>query len=237
MSASAARPKSAAGRFIDELEESLIALILGAMTLITFVNVVVRYGFNGNILWALEVTVYLFAWLVLLGASYAVKKNAHLGIDLLANALSPGPRRIMTTIAAACCVIYALILLRGAWDYWAPFAEMPPLEGRLIPTGVQERFLGKGWYETQSTPIPDFMRFLEGWINQGEAYEKMPRAIPYFIMPLSMALLTLRVAQAFWRVAAGRQQLIIASHEAEDAIEEAAERADATGAGRKPQES
>ena len=63
--------------FIDRIEETLIAGILGVMTLITFANVVMRYGFNRNILWALELTVFLFGWLVLLGASYAVKKGAH----------------------------------------------------------------------------------------------------------------------------------------------------------------
>ena len=46
---------------IDRLEEMLISGILGMMALITFANVVARYGFNNNILWALELTVYLFA--------------------------------------------------------------------------------------------------------------------------------------------------------------------------------
>ncbi len=45
--------------FTDRIEETLIAGILGAMTLITFANVVTRYGFNQNILWALELTVFL----------------------------------------------------------------------------------------------------------------------------------------------------------------------------------
>ena len=52
--------------FIDRIEEQLIAGILGLMTVITFANVIARYGFNSNILWALEMTVFLFAWLVLL---------------------------------------------------------------------------------------------------------------------------------------------------------------------------
>ena len=63
---------------IDQIEETVIAGLLGLMTLITFANVVARFVFNSNILWALELTVFLFAWLVLLGASYAVKKHAHL---------------------------------------------------------------------------------------------------------------------------------------------------------------
>ena len=49
------------------------------MTLVTFANVVARYVFNDNILWALETTVFLFAWLVLLGACYGVKTSLHLG--------------------------------------------------------------------------------------------------------------------------------------------------------------
>ena len=66
--------------FVDQIEEKLIAVILGLMTALTFANVVARYMFNTNILWALEMTVFLFAWLVLLGAAYAVKKGAHLGV-------------------------------------------------------------------------------------------------------------------------------------------------------------
>ena len=58
--------------FTDRIEETLFAGILGMMTIITFANVV-RYGFNQNILWVLEQTVFLFGWLVLLGAFYAVK--------------------------------------------------------------------------------------------------------------------------------------------------------------------
>ncbi len=59
MSAGAA-PASGWGRIIDEIEETLIAVILGLMTLITFANVIARYVFNSNILWALETTVFLF---------------------------------------------------------------------------------------------------------------------------------------------------------------------------------
>ena len=88
-------PKSLLGRVVNEIEEILIALILGFMTLITFVNVIARYVFNTNILWALETTVFLFAWLVLIGASYCVKTRAHLGVDVVLNAVSPGVRRIL----------------------------------------------------------------------------------------------------------------------------------------------
>ena len=53
-------PKDRIGRAVNMIEETLIAVILGMMTVITFANVVTRYGFNQNILWALELTVFLF---------------------------------------------------------------------------------------------------------------------------------------------------------------------------------
>ncbi len=62
------------GKVTDAFEETLIAFFLGAMTLLTFANVISRYVFNDNILWALELTVFMFAWMVLVGASYGVKK-------------------------------------------------------------------------------------------------------------------------------------------------------------------
>ncbi|MEZ5739852.1 MAG: TRAP transporter small permease subunit [Burkholderiaceae bacterium] len=51
---------------------------------------IARYVFNDNILWHLEVTVFLFAWLVLLGASYSVKHNLHIGVDVLVRPLPAG---------------------------------------------------------------------------------------------------------------------------------------------------
>ena len=42
-----AKPKKhIARRFIDELEETVIAVLLAAMVVVTFINVVLRYGFN-----------------------------------------------------------------------------------------------------------------------------------------------------------------------------------------------
>ena len=210
--------------FIDTIEETIIAFLLGMMTLVTFANVIARYVFNSNILWALEATVFMFAWLVLLGASYAVKKSAHLGVDAVINLVSPSARRACGLISAAACIIFAFLLLKGSWDYWANFANLPATEGRWFPLGFEDKFRGKGWYETNDIPVPSFLRFLEDMFNDGDAYEKLPRLVPYFVMPLSMALLLLRSLQAAFRLWRGDIDTMIASHEAEDQVDEAAEK-------------
>lgn len=204
----------------DRLEETLIAGILGAMVLITFANVIARFGFNSNILWALELTVFLFAWLVLLGASYAVKIHAHLGVDAIINMVDRRGRRAMGLFSIFCCILFAIFLLKGSWDYWANFANLPATEGRWFPTGFQDKFRGKGWYEVESVVMPDILRFMEGIFNEGDAYEKIPRLIPYAVLPFSMALLLFRFIQAGVHVWRGDIDNIIATHEVEDELDE-----------------
>ena len=209
---------------LDSIEETIIAVILGAMALLTFANVIARYVFNSNIFYALELTVFLFAWLVLLGASYAVKKTLHLGVDAIVAIFSPNTKRIIGLFVVVVCLAYSLLLLKGAWDYWAPYANLPPTEGRIFPTGFVEKFRGQGWYETQDIPVPFFLTWLADVFNEGEAYEKMPKVVPYLILPVSMLLLTLRFVQAGLRVWKGQQDLLIVSHEAEDDVAAAAEK-------------
>lgn len=196
--------ESGLGRFFDRIEETLIAVFLGLMTVITFANVIARYVFNDNILWALEATVFLFAWLVLLGASYAVKRSLHLGIDLLIGTLAPPARRALGLVSVAACLAFALLLLIGSWEYWYPFATK------------------RAFLEVNDVPMPGFLQFLADWFNEGEAYEKIPRFIPYAVLPLSMALLTWRFLQAGVGILRGEQVMMIASHEAEDARHTAA---------------
>ncbi|MEM7317968.1 MAG: TRAP transporter small permease, partial [Pseudomonadota bacterium] len=211
---------------IDRIEETVIALLLGLMTAITFANVIARFVFNSNILWALELTVFMFAWLVLLGASYAVKKHAHLGVDAILNMLSPGPRRILALISVGCCLAFSLLMLKGAYDYWAVFADLPPTSGRWFPTGLDLKARSQSFYEVQDVPMVDWLRWLEGLINYDEAYEKLPKVVPYIVLPVSMGLLVFRFAQVAVQILRGETDRIVASHEVEDDIDEARARSE-----------
>lgn len=104
-------------RLIGRLEETLLALLLAAMTLLTFTQVVLRYLFNTGLIWALEATVYLFAWLILLGISYGVRVHAHIGVDILVKALAGNARRVVGLIAIGLSLLYTGIMLWGSWRY------------------------------------------------------------------------------------------------------------------------
>ena len=213
------RAETALGRFVSGIEETAIAVILGLMTVITFINVVLRYGFNTGLIWGLEMVTFLFAWLVLFGVSYAVKVTAHLGVDAVINLFSAGPRRVLAVVAGVVCILYAGLLLKGAWDYWAPFAGLDATSGRWFPTGF-ENSRDQAWYEVDDIYMPNWLRFIEPMMNAGESYEKIPRFIPYAMLPFGAALLLLRFVQATVRVITGQQGSLIVSHEAEDAVED-----------------
>lgn len=215
-------PKGILGRMVHELEETVIALILGAMTIITFINVVLRYGFNTGLIWGLEMTAFLFAWLVLFGVSYAVKVTAHLGVDAIINLFDRPMRKALALLAGAICIIYAFLLLKGAWDYWANFANLPQTTGRWFPTGLEEmgRSSFRSWYEVNDIPMPSWLAWLGDAMNEGEAYEKIPRFIPYAMLPIGAALLLFRFVQAFVRLATDQAEGLIVSHEAEDAVDD-----------------
>ncbi|WP_406732936.1 TRAP transporter small permease [Vibrio scophthalmi] len=189
------------GKVTDSLEEGLIAFFLGAMTLLTFANVIFRYVFNDNILWALELTVFMFAWMVLVGASYGVKKHFHIGVDVIINLAPEKMRKVYALVAAACCLTFSVLLLIGSWNYWYPFVT------------------DRAWYETDDIPMPEMLQFLADWLNEGERYEKMPRFIPYIALPIGMALLTLRFAQATWQIILNKSDRLIAGHEAEEDLQ------------------
>lgn len=94
-------------KFLNHLEEWIIASLLGAATLVIFVAVVHRYlsGFpipvvqdfliKINTSWAQELTIYMFVWMAKFGAAYGVRTGIHVGVDVLVNQLNPTHRKQM----------------------------------------------------------------------------------------------------------------------------------------------
>ena len=115
---------------------------------------------------------------------------------------------MLALLSVACCLAFALLLLIGGWNYWWKFATTA------------------SFLEVNDVPMPDALQFLADWLNEGEKYEKIPRYIPYFVLPFGMALLLYRFLQAGLRILRGEQDTVIASHEAEDLVEEAARKAE-----------
>jgi C4-dicarboxylate transporter, DctQ subunit len=144
---------------INRLEEWLMAALLAFMTVLTFIQVVMRYVFNTGWVWSLEATTYSFAALVLIGMSYGVRTKTHIATDLLTRKLSEPLRRRVAIVAIVACIAYALLMLYGSVI----------LVDRLMTLGNAARDIPvPKWLLTATMPLGFAIltyRFLEaGWL-------------------------------------------------------------------------
>jgi len=95
--------------------EIMIAIFLGMMILLVFMNVIGRYIFSIGFVWSEEVARLCFIFLVYLGSIEAMRDNRHLFIDSL---MLKVPKLLQTVIYAFSqgVIIWLMVILtRGAW--------------------------------------------------------------------------------------------------------------------------
>ena len=86
-------------KVLDRLEETMIATLMGAATLVIFVAVIHRYASGVSWLqpctdlvdlyWAQELCIYMFVWMAKFGAAYGVRTGIHVGVDVMIGGSMP----------------------------------------------------------------------------------------------------------------------------------------------------
>lgn len=95
----------------DHFEEAIIFVALSMMSLIIALQVVMRYGFQASLSWSEEIARYLFIWLIYIGISYGVKKNAHVAVTALDLVLSPRAQHVMKIISTIVFFLFAMTVV------------------------------------------------------------------------------------------------------------------------------
>jgi C4-dicarboxylate transporter DctQ subunit len=133
-------------RFINRAEEAVICILLITTTLLVFVDVVMRFGFNTGFMWTQELTLHMSAWMVLFGASYGLKVGSHIGMDAFVKLFPSIGRRILTAIAATGAIIYCGLILYGSWIYLAKMKMIGiDLEDIPVPAWIAHSLLLFGY--------------------------------------------------------------------------------------------
>jgi C4-dicarboxylate transporter DctQ subunit len=188
-------------------EESLLVVVITSIMLVAFGQVVARYGFNTGWAAALEFNTVAFSWLILLGMSYGIKTNLHLGVDIIIKALPSGYAKVLALFGAVCCILYGLILLDSTWlallgvdarggaiEYWAKMYK--------VGIGAEE------------LRYPAFLQEIFG------LQPRVHRWLVLLVLPVSLAMLVYRSIQAFADIVRGRREFVISAHESQDLVEE-----------------
>ena len=175
-------------RWLDRLEEIIIASLIGLATLIIFVAVVHRYSISGaagliaygrsnespailelgkslfgvlreiNLTWAQELTIYLFIWMAKFGAAYGVRTGIHVGVDVVVERLTPARRK--------------------------PFILFGLLSGALFTAIVGSLGAAFVWEIAHTEQVSPDM--------------EVPMWIVYFAVPLGSYLMCFRFLQVAW---------------------------------------
>jgi TRAP-type C4-dicarboxylate transport system permease small subunit len=101
------------------------------MCLIGAAKVVSRYALASPMAWTEELATMLFAWLVFIGASLALKKHEHFAIELFVEMLPDRARRLAQTsslllvlLFCALLVVYGVKLVVNFWSVLTPMLEV-----------------------------------------------------------------------------------------------------------------
>ncbi|MDT4763061.1 TRAP transporter small permease [Sphaerochaeta sp. PS] len=85
----------------------LAMVLLVAMVVLVFLNVVLRYGFSSGVYWSEEISLVIVIWFTFISMALGVKESLHINVDILPKKL---PKAFFTTLE---CLRDALIVLIG----------------------------------------------------------------------------------------------------------------------------
>lgn len=141
-------------RILDRLEETLIATLIAAATIVIFVAVAHRYttdfvvahrGWPGapqtyaflasiHLSWAQELCIYMFVWMAKFGAAYGVRTGIHVGVDVLVLALTERWRKVTILFGLLCGALFtgiigtmgaSFVIGLSSTDQTSPDLELP----------------------------------------------------------------------------------------------------------------
>ncbi|WP_095964920.1 MULTISPECIES: TRAP transporter small permease [Pseudomonas] len=131
-------------RIWEHFEEGFIVFLLAAMTLITFVYVILNnfyslfywladrwpgasvplfaigdeiMGMAQAMTWSTALTKALFGWLIFFGLAYGVRTAGHIGVDALVRLTSRSVQKYIGIMACLCCLAYAGLLSVASFEW------------------------------------------------------------------------------------------------------------------------
>ena len=132
---------------IDALNEGVgraVAWLTLAMVVVTFVIVVLRYGFDLGWIALQETVTYMHALVFMAAAGYTLKHDAHVRVDIFYRRLGPRGQAWVDLIGTLVLLLpVALFVLIGTWDYVV--SSWMQLEGSYETGGLPLVFVLKSF--------------------------------------------------------------------------------------------
>ncbi|MDR2527690.1 MAG: TRAP transporter small permease [Synergistaceae bacterium] len=126
------------------LEEILCCVLLGLMSVFSFLNVLSRYVMHFPINFADELNIYFFVWLTLLGSALAFRNGSHMCISILYDRFPNFLRKIVYLfVHTVIIVFFAALCYYGVLE----------VQDEMVLNAVTEVMQIPLWYFTIGAPI------------------------------------------------------------------------------------
>lgn len=97
--------------FIESVLEKICIGFVGAIVAILFYAVVMRYGFHRPPAWSIELSRFLFLWMVMLGAALVTREKSHIEITFLSDRLPPKIRTVWLALLRLAMVGFCFVMV------------------------------------------------------------------------------------------------------------------------------
>jgi len=95
----------------------LLAALLAFVTIGVFIQVVLRYVFSMAFLWGEELSLFAFIWTVFLGSFVGVRRQIHLGFDMIGEHLTGRAAGVQKLLVDVSIVAVSVLMLVEGWTF------------------------------------------------------------------------------------------------------------------------
>lgn len=110
---------------LDQGIDFLLAMILAAMAIIVFTQVVFRYALNAPLSWPEEVARLMIVWLTFVGGYMALREKKHIGFNLLIKKLPLKTRQYVVVAGKVLIILFLLVMIKEGVAFAQKFANVP----------------------------------------------------------------------------------------------------------------
>lgn len=103
---------------VFRIEKIVLGILIVVMTCTTFVEVILRYGFNTSLIVGInELINWAFVWIVFIGMAMLIKTNEHIGITFFKDKFSKKVNLIVSTILSLALIAFSCIVIITSFPF------------------------------------------------------------------------------------------------------------------------
>lgn len=104
-------------KIIGFINQTIAVIGITAGVAIAFTNVVARYAFDASLVWATELTIFLFLWSAFFAAAYCFKKDAHIAVTVVLDIVPSHIAKPMLLISHIVTITFLIAVSYFGYEY------------------------------------------------------------------------------------------------------------------------